>query len=89
MFVAPAGDQEFLRGPRPQAVTAGRDRPSVGLFAPAWPVEVRAVLDGDDSDQAAAVVDAVDHPVVASAGAVQPGQAEPERLAGPARALGQ
>jgi len=80
-----ADDQEFLEGSRPQAVT-GR---SAGLFAPAWPVDVRAVLDGDDSDQAAAVVDAVDHPVVASAGAVQPGQAEPERLAGPARALGQ
>jgi len=52
----------LLRGPRPQAVTAGRDRPSVGLFAPAWPVDVRAALDGDDSDQAAAVVGAVDHP---------------------------
>jgi hypothetical protein len=80
-----ADDQEFLEGSRPPAVT-GR---SAGLFALAWPVDVRAVLDGDDSDQAAAVVDAMDHPVVASAGAVQPGQAEPERLAGLARALGQ
>jgi len=41
------------------------------------------VLDGHDVDQPAVVVDPADHPVVASAGAVQPAEAEPERRADP------
>ena len=35
-------------------------------------VDVGAVLDGHDVDTAVLVVDAVDHPVVAALGAVQP-----------------
>jgi len=42
------------------------------------------VLDGHDVDSPA-VVDAVDHPVVAAAGAVQPFQPELEGLANPVR----
>jgi hypothetical protein len=39
------------------------------------------VLDGHHVDAAVLVVDAVDHPVIAAAGAVQTPQPEPERLA--------
>jgi len=46
-------------------------------------VNVGAVFDGQDSDQVALVVDAVDHAVVAAPGAMQPGEAELERLADP------
>src|SRR5205823_1531668 len=52
----------------------------------AWPVDVGAVLDGHHVDAAALVVNAVNHPVVAAAGAVQTLQPEPEWLAGPVRA---
>src|SRR5215831_11526204 len=46
-----------------------------------WPVDVRAVLNGHHLDAAAASVDAVDHPVVATAGTVQALQPELEWLA--------
>jgi len=52
-------------------------------------VDVGAVFDGQDGDQVELVVDAVDHAVVAAPGAVQPGQAELERLADPVRIGGQ
>ena len=54
----------------------------------ACPIHVGAVLDGHDRDGAKIVVNAVNHPVVAAAGAVQSGKAELQRLAGPARVLG-
>jgi len=44
------------------------------VFRVAWLVNVGAVLDGRDVDPAAVAVDAVDHPVVAAAGAVRPFQ---------------
>ena len=47
-----------------------------------WSVDVGAVFDGHDVDAAVLVVDTVDHPVVAPAGAVQPFEPELERLAG-------
>src|SRR5215831_12168107 len=53
------------------------------------PVNVGAVLDRHDRDRAEVVVNAVDHPVVAAAGAMQSGKAELERLADPPRGLGQ
>ena len=52
-------------------------------------VDVGAVFDGQDGDQMALVVDAVDHAVVAAPGAVQPGEAELERLADPVGIGGQ
>ena len=54
-----------------------------------WSVDVGAVFDGHDVDTAVLVVYAVDHPVVAAPGAVQPVEPELERLAGPVRAGGQ
>jgi hypothetical protein len=47
------------------------------------------VLDGQDVNAAVLVVDAVDHPVVAAPGAVQPVEPELERLADSVRAGGQ
>jgi hypothetical protein len=47
------------------------------------------VFDGHDVDAAVLVVDAVDHPVAAPAGAVQPVEPEPERLADPVGVGGQ
>jgi len=47
------------------------------------------VLDGHDVDAAALVVDAVDHPLVAPAGAVQPVEPELERPADAVRVGGQ
>jgi hypothetical protein len=44
-------------------------------------VGVGAVFEGDDLDAVVAVVDAVDDPVVAAAGAVQSGQVELEGFA--------
>jgi hypothetical protein len=44
------------------------------------------VLDGHDVHPTAVIVDAVDHPVVAAADAVQTPQPQPERLADPVRA---
>jgi hypothetical protein len=44
------------------------------------------VLDGHDIDPTAVIVDAVNHPVVAAAGAMQTLQPQLERLAGPLRA---
>jgi hypothetical protein len=52
------------------------------------PVHVGSVLDRHDRDGAEFVVDAVDHPVVATACAVQSGKAELKRLADPPRGLG-
>jgi hypothetical protein len=46
-------------------------------------VNVGAVFDSRNSGQVALVVDAVDHPVAASPGAVQAGEAELELLADP------
>src|ERR1700730_17049123 len=46
-------------------------------------VDVGAVLDGQDGDQVALVVDAGDHAVAAPPGAVQPGEPELEWLADP------
>src|SRR5215813_4973321 len=45
------------------------------------PVNIGAVLDRHDRERAEVVVNAVDHPVVAAAGAMQSGKAELERLA--------
>ena len=53
-----------------------------------WSVDVGAVFDGHDVDAAVLVVDAVDHPVVAAAGAVQPVEPELERRAGAVRVGG-
>src|SRR6516165_4909450 len=53
------------------------------------PVDVRAVLDGHDVDPTAVIIDAVDHPVVAAAGAVQPLESQLERLADPVWAFRQ
>ena len=53
------------------------------------PVHVGAGLDRHDRDGAEVVVNAVDHPVVATPGAVQSGKAELQRLADSARGLGQ
>jgi hypothetical protein len=47
------------------------------------------VLDGHDVDPSVLVVDAVDHPVVAPAGAVQPIEPELQWLADTVRAGGQ
>ena len=52
-------------------------------------VNVGAVFDSQDCDQVALVVDAVDHTIIAAPGAVQPGEAELERLADPVRIGGQ
>ena len=62
------------------------DRPASEL---PWSVDVGAVLDGHDVDPAVLVVDTVDHPIIAPAGAVQPVEPEPERLADPVRVGGQ
>ncbi len=43
------------------------------------------MLDGHDIDSVTVVVDAVDHPVVAAAGGVQPVKPKLERLADPVR----
>jgi len=53
-----------------------------------WPVDVGAMFDGYDADLAIVVIYAVDHPVIAAAGAVKTLQAEHQRLADPARVLG-
>src|ERR1017187_3403448 len=53
-----------------------------------WSVDVGAVFDGHDVDAAVLVVDAIDHPVIAAAGAVQPVEPELKRAAHPARAGG-
>ena len=54
-----------------------------------WSIDVGAVLDGHDVDPSVLVVDAVDHPVVTPAGAVQPIEPELERLADTVRVGGQ
>jgi hypothetical protein len=54
----------------------------------AWPVHVGAVLDCHDRNGVQVIVDAVDHPVVASPGAVQSGEAELEWRAGSVGILG-
>src|SRR5215472_17317942 len=53
------------------------------------PVDVGAMLDGHDVDPVVLVVDAVDHPVVAAAGTLQPRQPELQRLADAPRIGGQ
>jgi thiazole synthase ThiGH ThiG subunit len=55
----------------------------------AWPANVGAVLDCHDRNAVQVIVDAVDHPVVASPGAAQSGEAALEWLADPAGILGQ
>src|SRR5215471_919643 len=50
------------------------------------PVDVRTVLDGHDVDPTAIIIDAVNHPVVPTAGAVQPLQPKLERLTDTVRA---
>src|SRR5215475_3219002 len=52
--------------------------PRTGSVPPTRPVGVGSVLDGKDVDAVLSGVDAVDHPVVAAAGAVQPGHLEPQ-----------
>src|SRR5216683_203417 len=55
----------------------------------AGPVGIGPVLDGDDVDAPALLVDAVDHAVVPAPGAMQAFQPELERLPDPVRVLGQ
>ena len=50
-----------------------------------WPVDVRPVFNGQDSDLPEVVVDTVDHPVVTAPCAMKPAEAEPERPADPVR----
>jgi hypothetical protein len=52
-----------------------RERLVMPLSVLAWPVNVGTVLDGHDRDYVQLLVDAVDHAVVATPGAVQSGQA--------------
>ncbi len=54
-----------------------------------WPVDVGAVLDGYDGDQALLAVDAVDHAVIPAACALKSLKAELQQLAGAVRASGQ
>ena len=71
----------YLAMPDPPA-TFGSYPATVRLVSRlAWPVDVGAVLDGYYIDTAALVVGAVDHPVVAAAGAVQTLQPEFKWLA--------
>jgi hypothetical protein len=63
--------------------------PTERLSEMPWSIDVGAVLDGHDVDPAVLVVDAVDHPVVAPADAVQPVEPELERLADLVRVGGQ
>ena len=55
----------------------------------ARPVHVGAVLDGNNLDPLTLIVDAVDHPVVATARAVQAFKPWLKRLASPTRVTGQ
>src|SRR5271169_546075 len=50
-----------------------------------WPVDVRPVFNGQDSNLPDVVADTVDDPVVTAPCAVEPAKAEPQRLADPVR----
>jgi len=77
----------FCREPRGSALPRlrGDARQGIGSQNLPWPVDIRPVLDGQDSDLPDGGVDTVDHPVIAARSAVEPAEAEPERLAGPMR----
>ena len=60
-----------------------------GRSKSSWPVDVGAVLDGYDGDQALLVIDAVDHAIIPAACAMKSLKAEFQRLADAVRAGGQ
>jgi hypothetical protein len=67
-----SGDRESRMSMRCPGLANARFCPDRRLSELPWSIDVGAVLDGHDVAAAVLVIDAVDHPVVAAAGAVQP-----------------
>jgi hypothetical protein len=80
--------RRFPRGGLSRAISSSPRRSRVSTRLP-WLVDIGPVFNGQDSDLPDAVIDAIDHPVVTAPCAVQPAEAEPERVAGPLRICSQ